>query len=52
MHRHLSNCSHFQDLGQLFSLPCDDENVNIAIKEHLIIAVLNNCRIIDRIIVA
>ena len=29
-------------------MPCDDETVNIDIKEHLIIAVLNNCRTIDQ----
>ena len=48
MHRHLRNCIYFQELGQLYSLPCDDETVNIDIKEHLINAVLNNCRIIDQ----
>ena len=49
MHRHLNKCSYFQELGQLYSLPCDDETVNnIDIKEHLIDAVLNNCRIIDQ----
>ena len=45
MHRHTRNCSYFQELGQLYSLPCDDEIVNIDIKEHLINTVLNNCRI-------
>ena len=49
MHRHLKNCSYFQELGQLYSLPCDAETVNIDIKEHLINAVLNNCGIIDQI---
>ena len=34
MHRHLRNCSYFQELGQLYSLPCDDETVNIDIKEN------------------
>ena len=48
MHRHLRNYSYIQELGQLYSLPCDDETVNIDIKEHLINAVLNNCRIIDQ----
>ena len=49
MHRHLNKCSYFQELGQLYSLPCDDETINnIDIKEHLIDAVLNNCRIIDQ----
>ena len=47
MHRHLRNCSHFQELGQLYSLPCDDETVNNDIKGDLINAVLNNRRIID-----
>ena len=44
MHRHLS---YFQELGQLYSLPCDDQTVNTDIKEDLINAVLNNCCIID-----
>ena len=48
MHRHLKNCSYFQELGQLHSLPCDEETVNIHIKEHLINAVLNICRITDQ----
>ena len=48
MHRHLRNCSYFQELGQLYSLPCDDETVNIDIKENTTNAVLNNCRIIDQ----
>ena len=48
MHRHLRNCSYFQELGQLYSLPCDDETVNIDIKENATNAVLNNCRIIDQ----
>ena len=47
MHRHLKFGNYFQELVQLYSLPCDDETVNIDIKEHLINAVLNNCRIID-----
>ena len=47
MHIHLKNCSYFQELGQLYSLPCDGETVDIDIKEHLINTVLNNCRIID-----
>ena len=29
-------------------MPCDDETVNIDIKEHLINEVLNNCRTIDQ----
>ena len=29
-------------------MPCDDENVNIDIKEHLINAVLNSSAIIDQ----
>ena len=48
MHRHLKNCSYFQELGQLYSLPCDGETADIDIKEHLINAVLNNCCIIDQ----
>ena len=48
IHRHLTNCSYFQELGQLYSLPCDGETVDIDIKEHLINVVLNNCRIIDQ----
>ena len=48
MHSHLKNCSYFQELGQLYSLPCDGETVDIDIKEHLINAVLYNCRIIDQ----
>ena len=48
MHRHLKNCRDFQELGQLYSLPCNGETVDIDIKEHLINAVLNNCRIIDQ----
>ena len=47
MHRHLQNCSYFQQLG-LYSLPCDGKIVGIDIKEHLINAVLNNCCIIDQ----
>ena len=43
----LKSCSYFQELDQLYSLPCDGETVDIDIKEHLINAVLNNCRIID-----
>ena len=31
-----------------YSLPCDGETVDIDIKEHLINAVLNDCRIIDQ----
>ena len=37
-----------KELGQLYYLPCDDETVYIDIKEHLITAALNNCRIIDQ----
>ena len=48
MYRHLRSCSYFQELGQLYSLPCDDETVNIDIKENTTNAVLNNCRIIDQ----
>ena len=48
MHRYLKNCCYFQELGQLYSFPCDDKTVNIDIKEHLINAVLNNCRIISQ----
>ena len=48
MHRHLKNCSYFQELGQLYFLPCDDKTVNIDIKEHLINAISNNFRIIDQ----
>ena len=48
MHRHLKNCSYFQELGQLYSLPCDGETVDIDIKEYLINAALNNCCIIDQ----
>ena len=48
MHSHLKNCSYFQELGQLYALPCDGETVDIDIKEHLINAVLYNCRIIDQ----
>ena len=47
MHRNLKNCSYFQELGQLHSLPCDAETVNIDIKDHLIDAVLNICGIMD-----
>ena len=42
MHRHLRNCSYFQELGQLYCLPCDDKTVKIDINEHLINAILNN----------
>ena len=48
IHRHLTNCCYFPGLGQLYSLPCDGKTVDIDIKEHLINAVLNNCRIIDQ----
>ena len=48
MNEHGRNCSYFQELGQLYSLSCDDETVNIDIKKHLINAVLYNCRIIDQ----
>ena len=48
IHRDLRNRGYFQELGQLYSLPCDEETVNIDIKEHLINGVLNNCRIIDQ----
>ena len=48
MHKHVRNCSYFQELGQLYSLPDDDETVNADIKWHLINAVLSNCRIIDQ----
>ena len=48
MYRHLRSCSYFQELGQLYSLPCDDETVNIDIKENTTNAVLNNCRIIEQ----
>ena len=47
MHSYLRNCSYYQEWGQLYSLTCDDEAVNIDIKEQLINAVLNNCHIID-----
>ena len=42
MHRHLKICSYFQELGQLYSLPCDNEIVDTDLKEHLINVVLNN----------
>ena len=45
MHRYLKHCSYFQKLGQLYSLPCDSETVDINLKEHLIKEALNNCRI-------
>ena len=48
MHRQLRNWGYFQELGQLYSLPCDGETVSIDIKEHLINGVLNSCRIIDQ----
>ena len=48
MHRHLKNCSYFQELHQLYYLLGDAETVDIDIKEHLINAVLNNSRIIDQ----
>ena len=48
MHRHLRNCSYFQELGQLYSFPCDAQTVNIDKKEHLINSVLNNSRITDQ----
>ena len=32
MHKHVRNCSYFQELGQLYSLPDDDETVNANIK--------------------
>ena len=48
MHRHLNSYSYFQELGQFYSLRCDGQTVDIYIKEHLINAVLNNCRIIDQ----
>ena len=48
MHRHLKNCSYFQELHQLYYLLGDVETVDIDIKEHLINAVLNNSRIIDQ----
>ena len=44
----MKNCSYFQELDQLYSLPCDDETFNIDTKEYLINAVLNNCRVIDQ----
>ena len=47
-HRHLKNCSYFQELGQHYFLPCDGDTVAIDIKEHLINAVLNTCRLIDQ----
>ena len=34
MHRHRRNCRYFQELGQLYSLSCDGETVNINIKKH------------------
>lgn len=48
MHRHVKNWSYFQELGQLCSLPCDSETVDIDLKQHLTNAVLINCRIIDQ----
>ena len=31
IHKHLRNCSYFEELGRLYSLPRDDETVNIDI---------------------
>ena len=47
MQRHLKISSYFQELGQLISLLCDNEIVDIDLKKHLINAVLNCC-IIDQ----
>ena len=48
MHRDLKTFNYFQELGQLYSLPCNLKTVDVDIKEHVINAVLNNCRIIDQ----
>ena len=48
MHGHLKNCGYFQELGQLYSLQCDGDIVDIDIQERLINAVSSNCRIIDQ----
>ena len=32
-------CRYFQELGQLYSLPCDSETVDVNFKEHLMNAV-------------
>ena len=36
MHKHLKNCSYFEELVQLYSLPCGGETVDINIKRYLI----------------
>ena len=48
MHRHLTNCSYFQKLDQLYSLLCDSDIVSISLKEHFVNAVLNICRLTDQ----
>ena len=48
VHGHLKNCGYFQELGQLYSLQCDGDIVDIDIQERLINAVSSNCRIIDQ----
>ena len=48
MLRHLTNCNCFQESGELYSLPCDSEIVDIDLKEVLINALLNNFRTIDQ----
>ena len=48
MHKHLKNCSYFQEFGELHSLPFNSEIVDINLKENLMNAVSNNCHIIDQ----
>ena len=31
IHKHLGDCRYFEELGRLYSLPCDEETVNIDI---------------------
>ena len=45
---HLKNCSYFQELGKLYSLPCDNKVDEFILKEHLISAFLNDSCIIDQ----
>ena len=48
MYGHPTNCSYFQELGQLYFLLIDNKIFDITLKEHFINASLKNYHIIDQ----
>ena len=44
MHRHLSSCTHFNDLMSIMTI----DGVSVNNKQHILNNVLNNCEIIKR----